>query len=146
MEGGVQMEDQVIRGRGVIPGRVEGEALVCPSSITGWGGIDPATGVIKEFDNPNRGETIKDKLLVLPGSKGSNGWSCYFSITRTSGASPRGMLITAIDASCAVAAVGLSVPTIVDFPAGSDPCSVIRSGDSVVMDGETGVVTITHRA
>ena len=67
-----------LRGRGVIPGIVEGEALVCPKSITGWGGIDPQTGIIKEYENVNRGKSIKSKILVLPGSKGSNGWSCYF--------------------------------------------------------------------
>lgn len=136
------MADTVIRGRGVIPGTVEGEALVCPASITGWGGIDPATGVIKDYDNPAKGETIKDKILVIPGSKGSNGWSCYFSITRVSGAAPRGLIISDVDASCGVAAVGLGVPTVVDFPAGENPCKTIRSGDRVVVDGKTGEVRI----
>ncbi|MDR3254659.1 MAG: DUF126 domain-containing protein [Synergistaceae bacterium] len=137
------MEDQVIKGRGVISGRVEGVALVCPASITGWGGIDPITGIIKDYDNPNRGESIKGKILVLPGSKGSNGWSCYFSITRVSGANPKGMLITNVDASCAVAVVGLGVPAIVDFPRGSDPCLLIHDGDVVVVDGDTGIAIIT---
>ena len=45
-----------IRGRGVVPGTVEGEALVCPEGITGWGGIDPSTGIINEYDNPHRGK------------------------------------------------------------------------------------------
>lgn len=139
------MADRVIRGRGVIPGFVEGEALVCPASITGWGGIDPATGVIKDYDNPARGETIKDKILVIPGSKGSNGWSCYFSITRVSGAAPRGLIISNVDASCGVAAVGLGVPTAVDFPGEDNPCRVIRSGDRVALNGETGEVRILDK-
>ncbi|GHT00832.1 hypothetical protein AGMMS50276_27640 [Synergistales bacterium] len=137
------MENVVIKGRGAIPGKASGHALVCPSSITGWGGIDPVSGVIKEYDNVNKGESIKDRILVMPGSKGSNGWSCYFSVTRTSGAAPRGFLFTNVDSSCAVAAVCLKIPTVVDFPSSSDPCLVIENGDYVEMDGGTGEVTIT---
>ena len=31
----------VLRGRKVVPGTVEGEALVSHEPISGWGGIDP---------------------------------------------------------------------------------------------------------
>ena len=44
------MEEKILKGRGVIPGIVEGKAIVCPGSITGWGGIDPETGVIKDYE------------------------------------------------------------------------------------------------
>ena len=49
----------------MIPGIVEGEALVCADSITGWGGIDPETGVIKDYENVNRGKCIKDTILII---------------------------------------------------------------------------------
>jgi predicted aconitase with swiveling domain len=135
-----------IAGRGVIPGRTSGYALVCPRGITGWGGIDPVTGVIKEYDNVNRGESIKGRILVMPGSKGSNGWSCYFGVTRVSGASPKGFIFTNVDSSCAVAAVCLRIPTIVDFPPSQDPCQAIENGDFVIMDGGTGEVTVTKKS
>ena len=131
----------VIRGRGVIPGIVEGEALVSPQSITGWGGIDPATGIIKEYGNINRGLTIKDKILVLPGSKGSNGWSCYFGATRVSGAAPKGWIFTRIDSSAGVASAVLSIPTVVDIQ-GADPCHLIATGDRVRIDGSSGEIVI----
>ncbi len=138
------MESIVIQGRGVIPGRVEGRALVCPKSITGWGGIDPVTGVIKDHDNPNKGQSIQGTILVMPGSKGSNGWSCYFSITRVSGVMPLGLVFTKVDSSSAVAATGMGIPTVVEFPPDCDPCRLIRSGDTVAIDGSTGIVTITR--
>ena len=46
---GDPVEITVLKGRGVVPGTVEGEAMVCPKGITGWGGIDPSTGIIKEY-------------------------------------------------------------------------------------------------
>lgn len=135
----------VIRGRGVVGGVVEGEALVCPKSITGWGGIDPVTGIIKDYSNSNRGLCIKGKLLVLPGSKGSNGWSCYFGAARVAGAAPAGWLFTRIDSSAGVACAVMQIPTVVDFDDENDPCRFIANGDWVRIDGTTGVVEIRKR-
>ena len=142
MGGKIQMEKIIIKGRGVIPGVVEGRALVCPHSITGWGGIDPRTGEIKEVENVNVGETIKDTILVLSGSKGSNGWSCYFGAARAAGAAPKGWLFTKIDSSSGVASAVMQIPTIVDFKEEEDPCLLINNGDYVKMNGETGEVEI----
>jgi len=135
-----------LKGRGVIPGIVEGEALVCPKSITGWGGIDPETGIIKEYENVNRGKSIKGKILVMPGSKGSNGWSCYFAAARVAGAAPLGWIFTRIDSSAGVATAVLQIPTVVDFPEDRDPCRLISSGDRICLDGDTGEVVILEAA
>jgi len=105
----------------IIDGIVEGEALVCPKSITGWAGIDPETGIIKEHGNINKGKSIKQKILVLPGSKGSNGWSCYFGAALVAGAAPIGWMFTKIDSSAGVASAVMKIPTIVDFEKSQDP-------------------------
>jgi len=139
------MEKRVITGRGAMGGKASGYALVCPQSITGWRGIDPKTGIINDYDNVNKGKSIKNSILVIPGSKGSNGWSCYFSITRASGACPSGMLVTKIDSSSAVAAVGMGIPVIADFDEENDPCRHIRTGDFVEMDSDTGLVTYSRQ-
>jgi predicted aconitase with swiveling domain len=139
---GVGPSVTTLRGRGVVSGIVEGIALVCPSGITGWGGIDPKTGEIKEHDNPNRGVSIANRILVMPGSKGSNGWSCYFTAAKVSGCAPAGWIFTRIDSSAGVAATLLGIPTIVDFPAEEDPCVLLRTGDVVRMDGASGSVEI----
>ena len=138
------MEKVILHGRGVIPGVVEGEALVCPRSIAGWGGIDPKTGIIHDWDNPNKGRSIKGTILVLPGSKGSNGWSSHFHSAAVEGFKPAGWLFTRIDSRAGVAAAVLKIPTICDF-SDVDPCQVIHTGDWIRMDGATGVVEITPK-
>ena len=138
------MEIIIIKGRGVIAGIVEGEALVCPKSITGWAGIDPETGITKEHGNINKGKSIKQKILVLPGSKGSNGWSCYFGAALVAGAAPKGWMFTKIDSSAGVASAVMKIPTIVDFNESQDPCKLIKNGDWVRMNGETGQVEISR--
>lgn len=139
------MERLTLQGRGVVAGVVEGLALVCPRSITGWGGIDPSSGVIREHGHINKGQSIKDRILVMPGSTGSNGWSCYFGAARAFGAAPLGWLFTRIDSSAGVACAVLQIPAIVDFPPDQDPCLQIKTGDWVCMDGSQGTVEVIRR-
>lgn len=140
------MEQIILKGRGAIGGIVEGRALVCPESIAGWGGIDPRTGEIVEYGHARRGRSIKGSILVMPGSKGSNGWSCYFGAARVAGAAPAGWIFTSIDSSSGVASAVMRIPTAVDFPADQDPCRLIHDGDLVRLDGTTGEVVILERA
>ena len=45
------MTDPVeLRGRGIVPGVVEAEALVTHEPISGFGGIDVATGTVRAFE------------------------------------------------------------------------------------------------
>lgn len=81
-------------------------------------------------------------ILVLPGSKGSNGWSCYFGAARVAGAAPKGWLFSKIDSSAGVASAVMKIPTIVDFQSSQDPCKLIKNGCRVKMNGETGEVEI----
>ncbi|MFO7252048.1 MAG: DUF126 domain-containing protein, partial [Actinomycetes bacterium] len=71
-----------LRGRGIVPGVVTGEALVSHETISGWGGIDPATGTIIERRHELCGVCFTGKVLVFPGAKGSSGWSGFFQSTR----------------------------------------------------------------
>lgn len=137
------MEKIVLHGRGVIPGIAEGEALVCPESINGWNGIEPTTGVILDYKNVNRGKTIKGTILIMPGSKGSNGWSSYFGAARANGAAPAGWAFTKIDSAAGVASSVMNIPTVVDFPPDQDPCRFIKNGDHVRIDGSAGTVEVT---
>ena len=106
------MEKIIIKGRGVIAGIVGGEALVCPKSITGCTGIDPETGIIREHGNIKQGKSIKQKILVLPGSNVANGWSCYFGAALVAGTAPIGWMFTKIDSSAGVAGAVMKIPTI----------------------------------
>ncbi|MEM2982867.1 MAG: DUF126 domain-containing protein, partial [Candidatus Bathyarchaeia archaeon] len=60
-----------LRGRGLVKGIVEGEALVSRQPISFLGGVDPATGIIMERGHELEGCIVTDKVLVFPHSKGS---------------------------------------------------------------------------
>jgi predicted aconitase with swiveling domain len=129
-----------LRGRTVVGGRTEGEALVTRDTISGWGGVNPMSGTIIETRHELRGQSFKDKVLVFPGAKGSSGWSAVFHMTRLTGTAPKALLFKEMTTKIALGAVVMRVPAITDFDA--DPLAVIESGDWVKVDADRALVEI----
>ncbi len=129
-----------LRGRCVVPGRAEGEALVTNDRISGWGGIDSRIGTIVETRHELRGQSFAGKVLVFPGAKGSSGWSAAFHMTRTLGTAPAAMLFNEMSTKIALGAVVTRAPAMTDFD--QDPLLHIRTGDWVIVDATQGVVEI----
>jgi predicted aconitase with swiveling domain len=134
----------VLRGRKVVGGVAEGEALVTRDTISGWGGINPGTGTIIERRHEIRGQSFKDKVLVFPGAKGSSGYSHYFHMARLSGAAPRAMLFNVMTTKAALGCVVARVPSLTDFD--RDPLQAIETGDWVKVDADRGIVEIRKKA
>ena len=130
----------IMRGRPVVPGIAEGEALVTREAISGWGGIDPARGTIIERRHELYGQSFTGKVLVFPSAKGSSGWAGFFQATRLNGTAPLAMVITRISAKSALGAVVTRVPTLTDLD--DDPVESIRTGDYVRVDANTGQLEV----
>ena len=112
----------VLKGRPAYPGIAEGEAMCCPNSIQGWAGVEGRTGKIIEKGHVHEGESFDGKILVIPTSKGSCGWSGLFQGPMDlSGIRPAGW--------------------VADFE--EDIFQYIQDGDHVVVNGNAGTVTIT---
>jgi predicted aconitase with swiveling domain len=133
----------ILRGRKVVGGIAEGEALVTRETISGWGGIDPMTGTIIETRHELRGVSFKDKVLVFPGAKGSSGWSNAFHMTRLTNSAPKAMVFNIMTTKIALGAVVLRVPAVTALD--QDPLAVIESGDWVKVNGDLGIVEVTKK-
>jgi hypothetical protein len=129
-----------IKGRGIVPGRASGEALVSHETISGWGGIDPAAGTIIERRHELFGVCFTGKILIFPGAKGSSGWSGFFQATRLLGTAPLAMVFTVLSTKSALGAVVTRVPTITELD--QDPVRLVTTGDHVIVDADNGTVTI----
>jgi len=131
----------ILKGRPVVEGVAEGEALVTRQTISGFGGINNQTGEITEVRHELRGKSFKGKVLVFPGAKGSSGWASHFQTVRLAGAAPAAMIFNITTTKMALGAVVTRVPAVTDLD--QDPLDVIETGDWVKVDGNTGTVTIT---
>jgi predicted aconitase with swiveling domain len=131
----------VLRGRCVVPGRSEGEALVTHDRISGWGGIDSRTGTIVETRHELRGVSFAGKVLSS-GRQGLIGWStpppdaCL--------AAPRALLFNEMTTKIALGAVVMRIPTVTDLD--RDPLTLIETGDWVRVDGDRGIVEIRKKS
>jgi predicted aconitase with swiveling domain len=133
----------VLRGRRVVGGRAEGEALVTRETVPGWGGVNPVQGVITETRHELRNVPFKDKVLVFRGAKGSSGWSAMYHITRLAGTAPAALLFNEMTTKVALGAVVMRVPSLTGFD--RDPLDVIETGDWVVVDADRGCVEVRKR-
>jgi predicted aconitase with swiveling domain len=133
----------VLRGRKVVGGIAEGEALVTRDTISGWGGVNARQGTVIETRHELRGQSFKDKVLVFPGAKGSSGWSGVFHTTRLVGTAPKALVFNEMTTKVALGAVVMRVPAVTELD--RDPLTVIETGDWVVVDGDAGTVEIRKR-
>lgn len=114
--------------------------MISRQTITGWGGIDIHTGVVVEPGHPLEGRSIKGSVLVLDGSKGSNGWSVFFHAAQVSGAGPAALIFPRLDSRTAVTAAVLGVPTVTDLD--GDIFDLVRPGDPLRVDGGAGIIEV----
>ena len=136
-------ETIILKGRKVVGGRSEGEALVTAQTISAWGGINERTGAIIERRHELKDISFAGKVLVFPGAKGSSGWSAYFHMTRLNGVQPAAMIFTRMTTKIALGAVVTRVPAVTDLD--QDPLSVIETGDWVTVDADAGTVTVIKK-
>ena len=138
------MEKVVLKGRKVVGGVAEGEALVTSEYISGWGGVAP-NGTIIDVRHELYGKSFTGKVLVYKGAKGSSGWASAFQQTRLSGTAPAAMVFCVVNSKDALGSVVTRVPTVAEFQ-DADPTEVIKTGDWVRVDGDAGTVEILKRA
>jgi len=137
------MERIIIKGRGIIGGVTEGEALVTKDAISGWGGINCRDGSVTEPWHELYQKSFADKILVFPGAKGSSGWSIHFHYCRLLGTAPRAVVYNITTTKMASGAVAMGVPAVTDLE--QDPLTIIETGDWVKVDGDQGILEITKK-
>ncbi len=134
-------ETVIVRGRGAFPGVAEGVALVGPNTVPGWGDVfDLETGAVLEVGNPIYGESIKGKILILNGSRGSTAFATQFHRARVAGIGPIALVFPRIDSRIGAACVVSRVPAVTDLD--RDIFQLVKSGDRVRVDADRGVVEI----
>jgi predicted aconitase with swiveling domain len=129
----------ILKGRKVIGGVAEGEALVSKKPLMGFGNINIPGGFTVERNHPLFEVPFKGKVLVFPEPRGSGGFVGY-GITAKFGKNPAAFLYRRGNNLTVFAAMNMKVPTVTDFD--RDPLEVIETGDFVRVDGDNGVVEV----
>jgi len=144
-----QRERIIVRCRGLVGGRAEGEALVSSQPLGFWGELDPGTGVVTDVHHEWRGREVTGKVLVFPRGRGSTGGAGIFLEAVRRGRAPAALvnveteMILLAGPILAAKFYGRVIP-VVDRPE-RDPTALIEAGDHVVVDGDRGIIEVTKR-
>jgi predicted aconitase with swiveling domain len=133
----------ILRGRGLVKGKAEGEALVSKQPISFVGGVDPDTGVVIEKGHELEGQSIKGRVLIFPFGKGTtyNPFAIFAMKKRET--APAAIINVKTEEIVLTGAILAQIPFIDRLD--QDPLKVIESGDYVKVDGDTGTVEVTKR-
>jgi len=95
----------VIRGRAVVAGAAEGEALVTSDALSFWGGYDFHTGEIIDKHHPLAGIRAAGRILAVPFSKGSSTTTAVLLEAVRAGTAPAAIVTTGTDSFFALASI-----------------------------------------
>jgi predicted aconitase with swiveling domain len=132
----------ILKGRKVIGGIAEGEALVSKMPLMGWCNVNVKGGFTTERNHPLFEVPFKGKVLVFPEPRGSGGFVGY-GRTREFGTNPAAFIYRKGNNLTVFAAMNMKVPTVTDFD--KDPLAIIETGDFVRVDGDNGIVEVTKK-
>jgi hypothetical protein len=133
-------EIEVLKGRTISPGRVEGEALVSKEPIGFYGGVDAKTGIFIEKGHELEGNSVKGKVLVFPCGKGSTVGSYVIYGLAKNNQAPLAVVNKQTETIVATGVILAGVPCVDKIPV-----EKISTGDRLVVDATAGTVSIIRR-
>lgn len=133
----------ILRGRKVVGGVAEGEAVVTKQPISFLGGVNPDSGRVVEKGHEIEGECITGKVFVFPRGKGSTAGPYIIYAMAKRKTAPAGMINVEAEPIIAVGSAMGDIPMVHRLE--KNPLEVISMGDQVKIDGEKGIVEITKK-
>jgi hypothetical protein len=97
--------ERVIRGKLLVAGESEGEALVTDEPLSFWGGYDQRTGEIIDRRHPLSGQIAAGRVLVVPASRGSSTTTAVLLEAVRLGKAPAAIVTRAVDHFFALASI-----------------------------------------
>jgi predicted aconitase with swiveling domain len=132
----------VIRGKPVVRGRAEGEALVSDEPLSFWGGYDYRTGEITDRRHPLSGVRAAGRVLAVPFTRGSSTTTAVLLEAVRAQTAPVAILTTGVDSFFALASIaademyGQPIPIVA---LAAEDFARLRTGDWLEID-EDGII------
>ena len=127
----------MIRGREVVAGAAEGEALVTSDALSFWGGYDFHTGEIIDKHHPLAGVRAAGRILAVPFSKGSSTTTAVLLEAVRAGTAPAAIVTTGTDSFFALASIVADVMYGKPFPVialDADDFASLKTGEYLTVE------------
>ena len=128
----------MIECRNIAKGKGKGELIVSSEPISFLGGVNPDNGVVIDPNHDLNGQCIKDKVLFIPGGKGSTVGSYVIFQMMKNKTAPKAIICLNAEPIIATGAIMSDIP-MVDSPSDTKD---LTNGTLVEVDGDNGIITI----
>ena len=133
--------EKILRGRCIVEGVVEGEAIVTNDAISFMGTVNPKTGVVIERKHEIEGQCLKGKILLYPTGKGSTGGSYMLYDLVKNGVGPLGIVNIKGEAVAVIGAIVADLPMVdgIDI-------NQVKTGDYVYLNATEGTLRVVEKS
>ena len=128
----------MVKCRSVSKGKASGELIVSNNPISFLGGVNPENGEVIDPNHDLNGKSIKDKVLFIPGGKGSTVGSYVIFQMKKNNTAPKAIICLKAEPIIATGAIMSDIP-MVDSPSDIDS---LTDGVMVEVDSDNGVISI----
>ncbi len=134
------------KGRGVVPGKAEGRALVSRNPFMFAHGVEPRSGAVIDVRSDIRAENIKGKVLIFPFGRGSTTGSAWLLETIRQGNGPAAIvnaetepiIVTGLTVARLLYGVIIPLVDMID----EEVWRFVSPGSIVRVDGARGKITV----
>ena len=130
----------MIECRNISKGKASGELIVSDEAISFLGGVNPETGEVIDPNHELKGQSIKDKILFIPGGKGSTVGSYVIFQMKKNNTAPRAIICLKAEPIIATGAIMSDIP-MVDSPSEVEELVNVQM---VEVDSDNGKITIVN--
>ena len=127
--------------RQIAAGKVRGEVLTCTDQILFYH-TDPKTGVVTEVGHALEGVSVKDKILVFPGGKGSSvvQMDGLYKL-ELNGAAPLGFIVREPDTVLVSTAIIMEIPMVDHVE--DEFYNAVKTGDQIEINASEELAAVT---
>ncbi len=131
---------EVFKCRVISKGKCRGKIIYSSEPISFLGGIDPYTGKIMDIKHPLKGKTIKNKILVIPGGKGSTVGSYVIFQMHKNKTGPQGIICLEAEPIIATGAIMAEIPMVDNIS--EEAMEILSEGGEVEIDGDKAEIKL----
>jgi len=129
---------KTLKCRIISKGQAKGEALASNDPISFLGGVDPLTGQVIDSKHELNGKNIKDKILIIPGGKGSTVGSYVIFQMAKSKTAPKAIICLKAEPIIATGAIMAEIPMVDNIE--GNIMDLVSSGMKIEVDAEKGEI------
>ena len=129
--------------RQIAAGKVRGEVLTCTDQILFYH-TDPKTGVVTEASHALEGVSVKNKILVFPGGKGSSvvQMDGLYKL-ELNGAAPLGFIVREPDTVLVSTGIIMEIPMVDRVE--DEFYNAVKTGDQIEINADEETITLIEQ-